>query len=73
MNRIGQLRFAILILGIAAAAQAQEPSAALVNGTPPTPSAQYKLIWSDEFDVAGRPRPDNWRFEHGFVRNQELQ
>lgn len=33
----------------------------------------YKLVWSDEFDVDGRPNPDNWTYEHGFVRNNELQ
>ena len=33
----------------------------------------YRLMWADEFDVAGRPDPQNWNFEHGFVRNQELQ
>lgn len=33
----------------------------------------YKLVWSDEFDHDGAPNPDNWTYEHGFVRNQELQ
>lgn len=33
----------------------------------------YELVWADEFDVDGRPNPDNWGFEHGFKRNQELQ
>lgn len=33
---------------------------------------EYRLVWSDEFDVDGRPSKD-WTFEHGFVRNQELQ
>jgi beta-glucanase (GH16 family) len=33
----------------------------------------YRLVWSDEFDKSGRPDPANWRFELGFVRNQELQ
>ncbi len=35
--------------------------------------AGYHLVWSDEFNKPGRPDPSNWRFEHGFVRNQELQ
>ena len=35
--------------------------------------AAYRLVWSDEFSKPGRPDPANWRFEHGFVRNQELQ
>src|SRR5205085_9017973 len=33
----------------------------------------YKLVWSDEFDVDGRPSTANWRYETGFVRNEELQ
>lgn len=33
----------------------------------------YKLIWHDEFDKAGPPDPENWNYEHGFVRNEELQ
>lgn len=33
----------------------------------------YRLVWSDEFNQPGRPDPANWVFEHGFVRNKELQ
>jgi beta-glucanase (GH16 family) len=33
----------------------------------------WKLVWSDEFDRAGRPDARNWTFESGFVRNNELQ
>ena len=36
-------------------------------------SDDYKLIWSDEFDVDGKPDPANWNFEKGFVRNEEFQ
>jgi beta-glucanase (GH16 family) len=37
------------------------------------PEAGYKLVWSDEFNKDGRPDPNNWTYERGFVRNQELQ
>jgi beta-glucanase (GH16 family) len=33
----------------------------------------YLLVWADEFDQDGPPSPDNWTYEHGFVRNDELQ
>src|SRR4029079_19835213 len=33
----------------------------------------YKLVWSDEFDVDGRPSTANWKYESGFVRNEEDQ
>ena len=33
----------------------------------------YALVWSDEFNRDGTPDPKNWTYEHGFVRNRELQ
>ncbi len=33
----------------------------------------YELVWHDEFNVDGPPDPQKWNFEHGFVRNRELQ
>lgn len=33
----------------------------------------YQLVWSDEFNQDGALNPENWQFEQGFVRNQELQ
>ena len=33
---------------------------------------EYCLVWSDEFEVDGRPSRE-WTSERGFVRNQELQ
>ena len=38
-----------------------------------TSSTEYKLVWSDEFTKKGRPDPNNWTYERGFVRNDELQ
>jgi beta-glucanase (GH16 family) len=32
-----------------------------------------KLVWSDEFNTNGKPDTSIWRYERGFVRNQELQ
>ena len=32
-----------------------------------------KLVWADEFNSNGKPNPEFWRYEKGFVRNQELQ
>lgn len=36
-------------------------------------SEGYHLAWSDEFNKAGAPDPANWKYEQGFVRNEELQ
>ena len=32
-----------------------------------------RLLWHDEFNGVGAPNPDMWRFENGFVRNEEDQ
>ena len=33
----------------------------------------YSLVWHDEFDGYGRPDPNKWSYEQGFVRNYEAQ
>jgi beta-glucanase (GH16 family) len=33
---------------------------------------EYQLMWSDEFDVEGKPSKE-WSYESGFMRNEELQ
>jgi beta-glucanase (GH16 family) len=33
----------------------------------------YKLVWADEFNTNGKPDTSNWKYEHGFVRNNEAQ
>jgi beta-glucanase (GH16 family) len=35
--------------------------------------AGYTLVWHDEFEVEGPPNPANYKFEQGFVRNEEAQ
>ena len=32
-----------------------------------------KLVWQDEFNEEGKPNPKFWKYEKGFVRNEELQ
>lgn len=38
-----------------------------------TPPDGYRLVWHDEFNGKGRPDPDKWVPETGFVRNKEMQ
>lgn len=33
----------------------------------------YRLIWNDEFDYEGLPDSTKWKYEKGYVRNQEVQ
>ena len=35
--------------------------------------SEYSLVWSDEFNGSGAVDTSKWRFENGFVRNNELQ
>jgi beta-glucanase (GH16 family) len=39
----------------------------------PAWAADWKLVWSDEFDRPGLPDPAKWDYEEGFVRNNEAQ
>jgi beta-glucanase (GH16 family) len=48
-------------------------AAACASASEMTAPDEYKLVWADEFDRAGTPDPQNWTFERGFVRNEELQ
>ncbi len=36
-------------------------------------AADWKLVWSDEFEGNGLPDPSKWDYEVGFVRNNEAQ
>ncbi|MEI8086356.1 MAG: family 16 glycosylhydrolase [Paludibacter sp.] len=40
--------------------------------TPPEVTGK-SLVWNDEFNVDGKPSTANWKYESGFVRNNELQ
>ena len=33
----------------------------------------YSLLWHDEFTNSGKPDPEKWSYETGFVRNLEEQ
>jgi beta-glucanase (GH16 family) len=34
---------------------------------------EWKLVWSDEFNVDGMADPNKWDYEEGYIRNRELQ
>ena len=40
---------------------------------PPRDIPGMSLVWNEEFNTEGRPDTTSWRYENGFVRNQELQ
>jgi len=39
----------------------------------PAGAADWKLVWSDEFERPGPPDPAKWNYEEGFIRNNEAQ
>jgi beta-glucanase (GH16 family) len=57
--------FLALLVGIPLTAKCQQSPRDTTEG--------YKLVWADEFNNEGQPDANNWGFEHGFVRNNELQ
>lgn len=66
MKRTHFLFLSLLLAAMSAGAQKTS------RQTIPVPDGM-KLVWHDEFDYNGVPDTTRWQFEHGFVRNQELQ
>ena len=52
---------------------AQEENLYRPDSNAPRSIPGYKLTWSDEFNLTGKPDNKSWRYENGFVRNEELQ
>ncbi len=52
---------------------AQKINSYLPDNNEPRALSGYKLVWSDEFNYEGKPNSQNWKYEQGFVRNEELQ
>ncbi len=66
MSKSNFIRPAVLILSTGL-------FAAMPANPAPADEGAWKLVWHDEFDKDGPPDPANWGYEHGFVRNNELQ
>ncbi|MCU0455707.1 MAG: glycoside hydrolase family 16 protein [Bacteroidales bacterium] len=52
---------------------AQVPDPYKPDFSPPGQIPGMNLVWNDEFNIEGVPDTTSWRYEIGFVRNQELQ
>ena len=69
-----KLILAITVLAaIAINSTAQQPNALQPDFNKPAVIPGYKLAWNDEFNSRGKPDSINWKYEYGFVRNEELQ
>lgn len=64
-----RLLMAACFLPVAACRTAVNPATTLT----PEEEGVYRLVWADEFNNNGRPDSSKWKYEHGFVRNNELQ
>lgn len=53
--------------------KAQEPDPYSADPNPAGVKPGMTLTWSDEFNADGKPNSLNWKYEKGFVRNEELQ
>lgn len=62
------LSLTFMFFGTVLSQNAYEP-----NFSDPKKIKHHKLVWNDEFNYEGKPDPTKWRYEHGFVRNEELQ
>ena len=60
-----------LLLSLLSCAQKMNTKAENISPIEEIPN--MKLVWNEEFNVDGKPNPDIWRYEYGFVRNEELQ
>lgn len=45
----------------------------IIPPPPPPPENEWILEWSDEFDYSGLPDSKKWRYDEGFIRNNEKQ
>ncbi|MDD2284701.1 MAG: family 16 glycosylhydrolase [Paludibacter sp.] len=72
MRKIHVLVFSSMLL-LSKTIYAEKVDFFSADPNPPREIPGMTLVWSDEFNVDGKPDPKNWKYEKGFVRNEELQ
>ncbi|MDP4222820.1 MAG: glycoside hydrolase family 16 protein [Bacteroidota bacterium] len=70
---MGKSSLLITLFLFSASICAQSPDPFKPDYGSPRSVPGMKLAWNDEFNTDGKPDPLSWRYEHGFVRNRELQ
>lgn len=63
----------ILIILLIFTSFARPANPYLQDDSDPKQLTGMHLVWNDEFNTDGKPNTANWKFEKGFVRNEELQ
>lgn len=67
------LSSSLLILNLTSYLSAQKADPYKPDLLSPSEIKGMSLVWNDEFNISGKPDTSIWRYEKGFVRNQELQ
>jgi len=65
--------FTLSLFFIPAASPAQNADPSRPDFGYPPALMGFKLVWNDDFNIEGKPDSLSWRYEKGFVRNNELQ
>lgn len=68
-----KLTFSFIFALVSFAAFSQPISPTLPDSNSPTEIPGLKLFFADEFISNGKPNSEFWKYEKGFVRNEELQ
>jgi len=61
------------LLSLSMSMHAQKPDNFTADFSAPEIINGMTLVWSEEFNISGKPDSACWKYEKGFVRNQELQ
>lgn len=67
------LSTSLLILNFTSTLSAQKVDPYKPDFSNPLVIKGMSLVWNDEFNISGKPDTSTWRYEKGYVRNQELQ
>ncbi|MBV5312962.1 MAG: glycoside hydrolase family 16 protein [Prolixibacteraceae bacterium] len=68
-----RLTFFFIFALLAFAVFSQPINPLFPDPNPPSEIPGMNLVWADEFNSNGKPNPEFWKHEEGFVRNEELQ
>ena len=68
-----KLTFSFIFALVSFAAFSQPINPTLPDSNTPKEIPGMKLVFADEFITNGKPNPEFWKYEKGFVRNEELQ
>ncbi len=71
--QIRKLFLTIFLIGLSGIILAQKADPFSADFSKPVKIKGMKLVWNDEFNKGSKPDTFVWRYERGFVRNQELQ